>query len=56
MQRDISESYSVAVTYPEVTHEMKQRHERANATYAPLVGGVPEFFTRRARERLARQD
>jgi arylsulfatase A len=56
MQRDISESYSIAATYPEVAQEMAQRLERAKATFAPFVGGMPEFFKRRARERLARLD
>lgn len=56
MQRDISESYSVAVTHPEVTREMQQRLERAKSIFAPFVGGEPEFFKRRARERLVRRD
>ena len=40
----VSESYSVAATYPEVTLDMQKRLKQAQETFAPFKRGVPPFF------------
>lgn len=57
MQGDVSENYSVAETYPDVTRDMRARLERARETYAPFKRGVPPFLEQmRKQGRFRRQD
>ena len=42
--RDVSESYSVAATYPEVTSDMQKRLKQAQETFSPFKRGIPPFF------------
>ena len=42
--RDVTESYSVAEIYPEVTLDMQKRLRQARATFAPFRLGAPPFF------------
>jgi arylsulfatase A len=44
MTRDISESYSVAETYPDVTLDMQKRLARAREQFAHLKLGPPAFI------------
>jgi arylsulfatase A len=41
---DISESYSVADTHPDVLLDMQARLKHAQETYAPFKKGVPPYF------------
>jgi arylsulfatase/uncharacterized sulfatase len=53
----VTESYSVAETYPDVALDMQTRLKRARETYAPFKRGIPPFFEElRKRGRLRRQD
>ncbi len=57
MARDISESYSVAETYPDITADMQMRLKRARETYAPFKKGMPAFIKELiASGRFRRQD
>ena len=46
MSRDVSESYSLVETFPEVAAEMHTRIARARQTYAPFRLGIPPFIRR----------
>ena len=44
MTRDISESYSVAETHPDVADDMQARIKRARETFAPFKRGIPPYI------------
>jgi hypothetical protein len=44
LARDVSESYSVSETYPEVAAEMRRRIEGARERFAPYKRGIPSFI------------
>ncbi|HEY0436115.1 MAG TPA: sulfatase-like hydrolase/transferase, partial [Phenylobacterium sp.] len=44
MQADPSESYSVALTHPEVAKAMRERLAAAKAEFAPYRNGTPPYF------------
>jgi len=52
---DISESYSLAETYPDVTLDMLRRLKETREAYAPFKRGIPPFF-QQLRKQLQRQD
>lgn len=52
MDVDKSESYSVAVTYPEVTLDLRDRLEKARLKYAPYKKGIPPLFKKMITQRL----
>ena len=47
VKNDRSESYSVAVTYPDVTADMQARLKQARDTFAPFKKGIPPLFQKR---------
>ena len=52
MDNDKSESYSVAITYPEVTLDLQDRLQKARAKYAPYKKGIPPLFRKMTTQRL----
>jgi arylsulfatase A-like enzyme len=51
MGRDSAESYSVAVTHPDVTLEMQTRLKRAREAYAPFKRGMPPYIQELMKQR-----
>jgi arylsulfatase A len=59
MDNDKSESYSVAVTYPDITLDLQDRLQKARLKYAPYKKGIPPLFKKmiiQRLEQLQRQD
>lgn len=55
VSRDVSESYSVAETFPEVAREMQARIARAREKYAPFRLGIPPFIQELMKQGQRRQ-
>jgi hypothetical protein len=59
MDNDKSESYSVAITYPNVTLDLQDRLQKARLKYDPYKKGIPPLFKKmviQRLEQLQRQD
>jgi arylsulfatase A len=52
MDIDKSESYSVAVTYPDVTLDLQKRLQAARLKFAPYKKGIPPLFRKMITQRL----
>jgi hypothetical protein len=52
---DVTESYSVAQTHPDVATEMQGRIERARERFAPFRKGVPPYIQELVRSGAYRQ-
>jgi arylsulfatase A len=52
MDIDKSESYSVAVTYPEVTLDLQNKLRTARLKYAPYKKGIPPLFKKMITQKL----
>jgi arylsulfatase A len=52
MDNDKSESYSVAITYPDITLDLQKRLLAARLKYAPYKKGIPPLFKKMITQRL----